>query len=140
VGIKVGTALAAAHGKRGETVLENLFEAEKFENGKVNGSMKAEASLVRAKRAVELYPVGTVYADLSFVIYPGYPEHDDTFGFYNPFKYGILFQIRHLVYNGLEGFENLFDSLKEFRFRCVAGFYLAKNFLNVRVCHITTPL
>jgi hypothetical protein len=54
LGIEVGAALAAAHGERGEAVLEDLLEGQELEDAEVDGRMEAQAALVRADGAVHL--------------------------------------------------------------------------------------
>ena len=52
--VEVRAALAAAHGKRGEGVLEDLLEGEELEHAEVDARMEAQAALVGADGAVHL--------------------------------------------------------------------------------------
>ena len=47
-GVEIRTSLAAAHGKAGEAVFEDLFKAEKFENTLGYRGVKTKASFVRS--------------------------------------------------------------------------------------------
>ena len=53
-GVKVGATLAASHHKTGQSVLENLFEAEELEDGEIDGGMEAETTLVGTEGGIEL--------------------------------------------------------------------------------------
>ena len=83
---EVGTAFAAAHGKRGERVLKGLFEAEKFQNAEVYRRVETESALVRTDGGVELHAVADVDLHFAFVIDPGHAESDDAFGFNQAFE------------------------------------------------------
>jgi hypothetical protein len=54
LGVKVGAALAAAHHEAREGVFEDLFKAEEFEDGEIDGGMEAETAFVRAESGIEL--------------------------------------------------------------------------------------
>ena len=80
LGVEVRAALAAAHGQRGEGVLEDLLEGEELEHAEVDGGMEAQAALVGADGAVHLDAVAPVDLDLALVVDPGDAEHDDALG------------------------------------------------------------
>jgi hypothetical protein len=54
LGVEVRAALAAAHGQRGQRVLEDLLEGEELEDAEVDRGVEAQAALVGADGAVEL--------------------------------------------------------------------------------------
>ena len=54
LGIEVGTALAAAHGQRGERVLEDLFKRQKFQDAEIHAGVEAQSALVGSDCAVHL--------------------------------------------------------------------------------------
>src|SRR5690606_40936831 len=80
LGVEVRAALAAAHGQRGQGILEDLFEREELKHPDIDRRMKAQAALVRADGAVHLDAVATVDAHLAHVVYPGYAEHNGAIG------------------------------------------------------------
>ena len=88
--VEVRTALAAAHGQRGEAVLEHLLEAQELEDAQVDGRMQANAALVRADGAVELDAEAAVHLDLAFVVYPRNAELDDALRFDHALEQGQL--------------------------------------------------
>lgn len=67
-----GRALTA-----GQSVLEDLLEAQEFENGQIDGRVKAKATFVRAKGGIELHPISPVDLHLAFVVFPNHAELDD---------------------------------------------------------------
>ena len=80
LGVEVGAALAAAHGQRGEGVLEDLLEGEELEDAEVDGRVEAQAALVGADGAVHLDAEAAVDLDLALVVDPGHAEHDHALG------------------------------------------------------------
>ena len=78
--VEVAAALAAAHGQRGEAVLEDLLEAEELDDAEVHGRVQAQAALVGADGAVELHAEAAVHLDLAVVVDPRHAEHDDALG------------------------------------------------------------
>ena len=78
LGIEIGAALAAADGKAGQGVFEDLLEAEEFDNAEVYGRVETKAALVRSDRAVELYTETIVDLDLTLVIDPRNAEEDGS--------------------------------------------------------------
>ena len=80
LGAEVRASLCAAHGQRGEGVLERLLETEELEHREIDGAVEAQSSLVGAYRAVELNAVADVGLDLTLVVDPRYAEGDDTVG------------------------------------------------------------
>ena len=80
LGVEVRAALAAAHGKPGERVLEGLLEAEEFEHALVDRRVEADAALVGADGVVELHPVAPVHMQVVVVVGPGDAEADNPVG------------------------------------------------------------
>ena len=48
LGVKVGAALAAAHGQGGQSVLEDLLKAQELDDGQVDVLAEPQAALVGA--------------------------------------------------------------------------------------------
>ena len=80
LGVEVGAALAAAHGQRGERVLEDLLEGQELQDAEVDRGVEAQPALVGADRAVHLDAEAAVHADLALVVDPGDAEEDDALG------------------------------------------------------------
>ena len=76
LGVEVRAALAAAHGQRGQRVLEDLLEGQELQDAQVHGGMEPQAALVRADGAVHLDAEATVDLDLAVVVDPGHAEHE----------------------------------------------------------------
>ena len=81
LGVKVGAALAAAHGQRGEGVLEGLLEGEELQDAQIDGRVEAQAALVGADGGAVLHAPGAVDLDLTLVVHPGHTELDGALGF-----------------------------------------------------------
>jgi hypothetical protein len=64
----------------GESILEDLLETQELQDGKVDGRVESETTLVRTKGGVELYSVSAVDLALALVIFPDDTELDDTLG------------------------------------------------------------
>ena len=80
LGVKVAAALAAAHGQRGQAVLERLLKAEELDDRGGHAGVEAQAALVGADRAVELDAETAVDADLAVVVNPGDGKLYETLG------------------------------------------------------------
>lgn len=99
LGVEVGTTLttthvhwrrllaseivAARHGRlltASKSILEDLLETQELEDGKVDGRVETETTLVRAEGGVVLDTVTTVDLDLVLVVLPDDTELDDTLG------------------------------------------------------------
>ena len=113
LGVKVGAALAAAHGESGQGVLQNLLEAEELNNGKVYRGVETQTALVGADCGVELYAEAAVYMGNTIVVNPGNAEHNHAFGLYETLDEAGLFPFGVLVNDELKALENFFNSLKE---------------------------
>ena len=80
LGSKSRAALAAAHGQRGQGVLEHLLEGQELEDAEVHRGVEAQPALVGADGAVHLDPEAAVDLDLALVVHPGDAEHDHALG------------------------------------------------------------
>lgn len=63
-----------------ESILEDLLETQELEDGKVDGRVKTETTLVRTEGGVVLDTVTTVDLDLVLVVLPDDTELDDALG------------------------------------------------------------
>lgn len=75
---KTTSCIGAGELTAGESVLEDLLESQKLEDGKVDGWVEAESSLVWAEGAVELNSVTVVDLWLKVVVLPDNAELDDA--------------------------------------------------------------
>src|ERR1022692_4571187 len=83
LGVEIRTALAAAHGQRGERILEDLFERQEFQNAEIHRGMEAQSALVGADGAVHLDAEAAINLHFALVVEPGHAEHQDSFGLRN---------------------------------------------------------
>ena len=93
LGSKSRSALAAAHGERGQRILEDLFEGEELQDAEVDRGMEAESALVGADGAVHLDAETAVDLNVALIIEPRHAEHDDALGLDNSFEQtcGLIF-------------------------------------------------
>src|SRR5208283_6231097 len=71
LGIKIRAALAAAHGERGQGILQYLLEGKEFQNAQVYGRMEAESALIGSDGAVHLDAESAIYLDVALIVDPG---------------------------------------------------------------------
>ncbi|MNZ82402.1 hypothetical protein D3C78_1010990 [compost metagenome] len=81
LGVEVRAALAAAHGQRGEGVLEYLFEGQELEHTQVYRGVETQAALVGADGTAHLDAVAAVDLNLALVIDPRHAEQHRALGF-----------------------------------------------------------
>ena len=136
LGVKVGTALAAAHGKGGQAVLEDLLQTQELEHTQGDRRVKAQAALVGSNGRVELDAVAAIDLDLALVVDPGDTEHDNALGLDEALKQGGLLVLGMGVERRLDGTEDLGRGLDELRLLGIAGLELVENFL--RVAHASS--
>ena len=136
LGVKVGAALAAAHGKGGQAVLEDLLQAQELEHTQSDRRVKAQAALVGSNGRVELDTVTAVDLNLALVVDPGNTEHDDTLRLDEALQQGGLLVLGVGVERRLDGAEDLGRGLDELRLLGIAGLELFENFL--RVAHASS--
>src|SRR5690606_24866430 len=74
LGIEIRTALAAAHGQRGERVLQGLFEGQELKDRQVHRRVKADAALVGADGGVVLNAIAAVDPHFALIVHPGDTE------------------------------------------------------------------
>ena len=137
LGVEVGAALAAAHGERGERVLEDLLEAQELEHANGDGGVEAQAALVGADGGVELHAVAAVDLDLALVVDPRHAEHDHALGLDDALEKRGLLVLGVGVEGGLQGLEDLLGGLDELGLLGVAGLKLGDDLLGIR--HVLLP-
>lgn len=54
LGVEIGSTLSSTHAKTGKSILEYLLETKELEDGKVDGGMESESTLVRSQGRVVL--------------------------------------------------------------------------------------
>ena len=114
LGVEVGTALSATHRKRGQGILEGLFETEELQDGRIHGRMETQTALVGTDGVVELDTVAGIHLHLSFIIDPRHAEGENTVGFDDALDDLRRFEFRMFVIHVLNGLENLLYSLQVF--------------------------
>ena len=95
-------------------VLEGLLEAEELHDRLVYRRMEAQTALIRTDSRVELYTVALVDLNVSVVIYPAHAELDESFGLDHTLSDVRLNIVGAALDNGLDGGQDLFNSLKKF--------------------------
>ena len=103
LGVEVRAALAAAHGKGGQGVLEDLLEAQELQHAERDGGVEAQAALVGADGGVVLDAEAAIDLDLAGVVDPRDAELDDALGFDDALKQGRLLELRMSVECRLQG-------------------------------------
>lgn len=98
--VEVRAAFAAADGKAGQGVLEDLFKSQELQDAQVDALVEAQAAFVRADGAVGLDAVAAVDVEDAVVIFPGDAENDDAFRFDDAFQDVVLFIFRFLFSMG----------------------------------------
>ena len=121
LGVKIGTALAAAHRKAGETILQDLLKAQKFQDGQVHRRMEPQAPLVGADGGVELHPVAPVHPDAAGIIHPRDTEGHHTLRLHEPFQNAVLLQLGAAFHHGLQTLQNFIDRLMKLLLIRVTG-------------------
>ena len=76
-----------------QSILENLFEAQKLQNRQVDRGVESQASFIRAKGRIELYTVSTIDLDRALIIFPYYPKLNDSFRNGGDFEGGLVLRI-----------------------------------------------
>ena len=113
--IEVCATLAAADGKAGKAVFEDLLEAEELHDANVYGRMEAKTSLVRSDCIVKLYTETTVNVSYALIIGPRNSEHYLTIGFYKTLKQSVLTVFSFVSFDNLrKSVKNFVDSLNKF--------------------------
>ncbi|SPC23247.1 conserved hypothetical protein [Cupriavidus oxalaticus] len=121
LGIEVGAALAAAHGQRGQRVLEGLLEAQELQHRQIHGRVKAHAALVRADGRAVLDAEGAVDLHLVAVVGPGHAELDHALGLDQALEQGLLGVARIALDERPERHHHFLHGLEEFRLIGVAA-------------------
>ena len=115
LGVEVAATLAAAHGQRGEAVLEDLLETEELQDGEVHTRVQAQTTLVGADGAVELHAKRTIDLDLASIVNPRHTEGDDALGLDDALEKACLLVFGMSLDDGLEGLQDLGHGLDELR-------------------------
>jgi len=113
--IEVGTTLSSTHGETSQGILENLFETQELEDGKVDGRMEAETTLVWTESGVELHTVTTVDLELTLVVLPNNAELNDTLWDGDDWETDTEIWLKFEELGGFEGRLELIVGLVEFR-------------------------
>jgi hypothetical protein len=77
----------------GQSILEDLLEAQELENGQVDSWVEAKTALVRAESRVELHTETSVDLNFALVVFPGDSELEDTLWNGCDFERGLVLRI-----------------------------------------------
>ena len=114
LGIKVGAALAAAHGQAGEGVFEDLLKAQELDDRQVHAGVEAQAALGGADGGGELHPVAPIDLDLAPVIHPGHPEQQAALRLHQALNNAHLLQLGAALKHRLQRGQDLLHCLQKF--------------------------
>ena len=126
--VKVGAALAATHGQRGQCVLEGLLEGQELQDRKVHRRVKADAALIGADGRRMLDPVAAIDLHFAMVVHPRDAEHDDALRFDQAIQQAMLGIFRVLGDEWPQAFDDLRDCLQKLRLSRIAGSDLLDEF------------
>ncbi|MCY1292070.1 hypothetical protein D9M70_412830 [compost metagenome] len=113
LGVEVRTTLAAAHGQRGQGVLEDLLEGQELQHAQVHRRVEAQAALVGADGAAHLHAEATVDANPSLIVDPRYAEQHGALRLDDPLDDASL-QILWMGFEeGPQAAQHLFHRLME---------------------------
>jgi len=140
LGIEVRTALAAAHGQRGERVFQGLFESEELEDGQVDRRMEADAALVGADGHAVLHAVAAVDLDVAMVVDPGDPEDHDPLGLDQAVEQAVLGVLGMLGDERPQALHDFGHGLQVLGLSGIALGGTAKEFVRVLVLHFAQAL
>ena len=85
MGIEIASSFSTSHRQSRQTIFEDLFEAEEFQDAQIYTVMKSQSSFVRSDGAIKLYSISSIDLDLSLIVYSGHSKHDRPFRFDDPF-------------------------------------------------------
>ena len=131
LGIEVGSALAAAHGQRGQRVLEDLLKSQELQDAEIDRGMEAQAALVGADGAVHLDTEAAIDLDIVLVVKPRHTEHDEALGFSDALKNFCRDVFRMPLQHGAQRLEYFLHRLMKFRLGGVLGLYQRHDFVDV---------
>ena len=126
--IKVGAALATAHGECSQGVLEDLLKAEELQDRQVNCWMETKAALVRSNCGVKLDAVSAINLNVASVVNPRNTEHNNALWLDKTLKQSGFLELWMCVKCRLDGGKNFFCCLDKLRLICVTLFKLC-NYL-----------
>jgi hypothetical protein len=121
--VEVGAALAAAHRKAGQRVLEGLLEGQELQHRLGHGRVEADAALVRADRIVVLDAPAALHADIVVVVLPDDAERHHSIRLGDAAQ-DLIFVIERLILDELEDIlRHLLHRLCEFRLAWIAALH-----------------
>ena len=133
-GREVGAALGAAHGQRGERVLEGLLEGQELQDAQVHALVEAYAAFVRADGVVVLHTVAHVGLHATFVVGPCDAELVHAVGDAEALDEVGALEFGVLVVLFLDGSEYFFYSLVVLRLAWEALLQVFQYLLCVHLC------
>ena len=127
LGVEVCTALRASHGQAGQRILENLFKAKELDNRQVHRGMETQATLIGAKRGIELNAEAAIHVNAPLIITPRDAEHELTFRLDNSLENRQILVFGLACNQRSQCGENLEDCLVEFTLVGVARYQFIEN-------------
>ena len=131
LGIEIRAALAATDGQAGQGILENLFEAQEFDDAQVDGGMEAQPALVGADGTVELDAEAAVDLHLALVVHPRHAEHHHALRLGQTLEKASLLKLGIGLDHRAQGVEHLGGRLDEFVLGGVLADKLGENGIDI---------
>ncbi|MPM53074.1 hypothetical protein SDC9_99838 [bioreactor metagenome] len=113
LGVEVRAALAAAHGQRGQRVLEGLFESQELQHRQVHRGVEAQAALEWTDGHAVLDAEAAVDLNVAMVVGPGHAEHHHAFRLDEALEQALLGVARVLFDEGPQALHHFRDGLQE---------------------------
>ena len=131
LGIEIRSAFAAAHGQRGQRVLEDLLEGQELQDAEIDRGMEAQAALVGADGAVHLNAEAAIDLNVALVVKPRNAEHQDALGLHDALKDAGRDVFRMPLQHQAQRVEHFLYCLVEFRLGGVLGLHQGHNIVDV---------
>ena len=111
LGVKVTSALAAAHRQTGQAVFEGLLKCEELDDRQVDAGMQPQTALVRTDGRVKLHSPGAVDLGFAMVVLPGNTELDGSLRLDHPLQQTGSFIFRVAQDDRLQSAQHLGDGI-----------------------------
>ena len=131
LGVEVRTALRTTHRERRQRVLEDLLEAEEFQDRGVDRRVEPQPALVGADGVVELEAVTGVDLHATPVVDPHHLEGETAVGFDDPLGDLVRLEFGMPVVGLLDGRQYLADGLQILAFTRVPALEFSHKFVHI---------
>ena len=116
LGSKSDPPLPPPIGRVVRAVLKDLLECQELQDAEVDRWVQTQATLVRADGAVHLDTETAIDLNLTLIVQPGHPEHDDPLWLDESLQYLPRSILRVSIHYQAQRLSHLLDGLVELRF------------------------